>query len=311
MVELGELRAALEGGLAGLPADAVRLFHGRGHCYPGLEFINIDWFRPVVWVVLYGEVAHKTVADISHLLQELAANTPSIEAVAMQHREAGKTRQTVIYGQLPQPVYATEQGMRYELNLSENQNIGFFLDAMPARQWVREHAAGKRVLNLFAYTCSFSVAALQGGAGKVVNIDMAKGAIATGQRNHRLNPVDHAKASFLPHDIFRSIRKLQEMGPYDLVIVDPPSFQKGSFEAGKDWVRLLKKLGPMLAEDAVILACLNAPYLPEDFLATAFADALPEYALQQRLPQRADFPEKDLDRTLKMHIYEKRAGLKG
>ena len=150
MVDLGVLRETLAERMQALPEDACRLFHGRGHCYPGLEFVNVDWFSPVLWVVLYGEVAHKTVAEISELLRELAATTPAVQAVALQRREGGATRQTVVAGQLPQTVYACEQGMRYELNLSENQNIGFFLDAMPARQWVRQHAAGKRVLNLFA-----------------------------------------------------------------------------------------------------------------------------------------------------------------
>ena len=309
MVDIQRLESVLVEAMAILPDDACRLFHGRGHCYPGLEFINIDWFRPVIWVVLYGEVAHKTVADINQLLITIAIDIPAVEGIALQRRVKGKTQQSVIYGKLPQPVYAYENGMRYELNLADNQNIGFFLDAMPARQWVREHAAGKRVLNLFAYTCSFSVVALQGGAEKVVNIDMAKGAIATGQRNHHINPVEPAKASFLPHDIFRSTRKLQDMGPYDLVIVDPPSRQKGSFEAEKDYLRLLKKLESMLADNATIVACLNAPYLAEDFLSAVFSEALPDYPLLQRLPQRGDFPEKDLNRTLKMQIYTRQAAI--
>lgn len=287
--------------------DACRLFHGRGHCYPGLEFINVDWFKPVVWVVIYGEPDAALVAALQQAVCAFARQHAQIEAVAWQQRVRGRAGQQVIYGHLPETCYAEEAGARYYLNLAENQNIGFFLDAEPGRQWLRHHAQGKRVLNLFAYTCSFSVAALQGGAAHVVNIDMAKSVIATGQRNHALNQLDQQSVSFLPHDIFRSTRKLEQLGPYDLVVIDPPSRQKGSFSADKDYARLVCKLKPMLAEDALILACLNAPYLAEHFLPDVFAAELPQAQFVERLPQRLDFPEKDLDCCLKMQVFHYQA----
>ena len=57
----------------------------------------------------------------------------------------------------------------------------------PGRDWLLQNAAGKRVLNLFAYTCSLSVAAIHGGAEEVINLDMASAALATGRKNHQLN----------------------------------------------------------------------------------------------------------------------------
>jgi 23S rRNA (cytosine1962-C5)-methyltransferase len=288
---------------ASLPHEASRLFHGRGQCYPGLSFLNVDWFEPLVWAVLYGEVEEDTVQQVTQQLLRLAEVEERVRCVSLQRRVKGRATQQVIYGEVPAECYALEAGARYELNFSANQNIGFFLDARPGRDWLRQRAAGKRVLNLFSYTCSFSVAALQGGADKVVNIDMAKSSLATGQRNHALNALEVAKASFLPHDIFRSTRKLEKLGPYDLVVIDPPSRQKRSFEANKDYTRLLGKLPPMLAEGASILACLNAPYLDDQFLPVAFAAQLPGFELQQRLPQRPDFPEADLNRCLKMQVF--------
>ena len=86
------------------------------------------------------------------------------------------------------------------------------------------------VLNLFAYTCAFSVVALQAGARLVVNVDMGQGTMATGQQNHQINGIT-AGASFLVHDIFKAWGKINRSGPYGLVIVDPPSYQKGSFIA--------------------------------------------------------------------------------
>ena len=84
------------------------------------------------------------------------------------------------------------------------------------RQWVQERSQGKRVLNLFAYTCGFSVAAKAGGANQVVNVDMAKGALSRGRDNHRLNEHDMSDVTFMGYDIFRSWGKITKYGPYDL-----------------------------------------------------------------------------------------------
>lgn len=288
---------------APLPPEASRLFHGRGHCYPGLAFLNVDWFEPVVWAVIYGDVDDAVVQQLTGELLCWAEGEERVQCLSLQHRMRGRATQDVLYGEMPGQCLALESGARYALNFSTNQNIGFFLDARPGREWLRERAAGRRVLNLFSYTCSFSVAALLGGAEHVVNIDMARSSLAAGQRNHALNGLDAGRATFLPHDVFRSTRKLEKLGPYDLVVIDPPSRQKGSFEADKDYARLVGKLEPMLAPRAEVLACLNAPYLDEHFLPGVFASRLPDYRLQYRLPQRDDFPEKDLNCCLKMQVF--------
>ncbi len=304
---LNNLFAHTQKAFSDLPSQASRLFHGRGHCYENLHFINIDWFAPAVWVVLYGQVEDDIVDVIAQELAAQAAQVEAIEVVMIQRRVAGKAQQDIVYGSLAERYFALEDGMRYQLNLAANQNIGFFLDAQPGRQWVKEQANNQHVLNLFAYTCSFSVAALQGKAASVVNIDMAKGALATGQKNHALNDLDSRKARFMPHDIFRSTKKLLQQGPYDLVVIDPPTRQKGSFEAEKDYGKLLRKLKPMLSQQAQILACLNAPHLDENYLPNLFAEHLPEFTLQHRLPQRADFPEADLNCCLKMQVFRQYA----
>ncbi|GHD16663.1 S-adenosylmethionine-dependent methyltransferase [Halioglobus japonicus] len=281
-----------------LPEDAARLFHGRGLCYEGLSFLNVDWFEPVVWAVVYGDVDDDLVASIAAALAAFGEHESRVQCVSLQRRGRGTASQEVIYGALPEVCFAREAGARYERNFSANQNVGFFLDVRPGRQWLRERAQGKRVLNLFSYTCSFSVVALQGGAAEVINIDMAKSALATGQRNHALNG--------LPPDVFRSTRNLEDLGPYDLVISDPPSRQKRSFEADKDYARLLQQLAPMLAPGAEILACLNAPYLGAAFLPELFEAHLKSCEYVEHLPQREDFPEKDLDCCLKMQAFRQR-----
>jgi len=294
--------------------ESQRIFHGRGHCFEGLHFINVDWFKPVIWVVVYGEQDASVLENIQQALVSAAEASPHIQTIAFQQRLRGKSEQAIWYGELAETVYAQELGAKFELELSANQNIGFFLDAKPARQWLRQQAKGKRVLNMFSYTCAFSVIALQDsvadeaeGAAHVVNIDMAKGPIAQGQRNHALNDIALDRVSYLPHDVFRSMRNLEKRGPYDIVVIDPPSKQRKSFEADKDYLKLLKKLSPLLSENATVVALLNAPFLDEQFLPAAFAEALPELQYLERLPQRPDFPEQDLNRCLKMQLFQRQS----
>jgi 23S rRNA (cytosine1962-C5)-methyltransferase len=171
------------------------------------------------------------------------------------------------------------------------------------RRWVREHVKpGGKVLNLFAYTCAFSVVALQAGAAAVVNVDMASGALATGRGNHELNGVK-ARAQFLAHDIFNSWGKLTRGGPYDLVVCDPPSFQKGSFVATKDYARLARRLPTLLAPGGHALLCLNAPELGEAFLRDVMAEHAPALQFIERVANPAVFEDVSPDRSLKVLAY--------
>jgi 23S rRNA (cytosine1962-C5)-methyltransferase len=205
-------------------------------------------------------------------------------------------------GSVPETHTVSEDGARYRINLLRGQNHGLFLDMAEGRRWVRAHAQGHKVLNLFAYTCAFSVAALQGGAKEVVNLDMAQGALTTGQQNHQLNGITSG-AKFLAHDLFSSWGKVTRMGPYGLVIADPPSFQRGSFVANKDYARLVRRLPDLLRPGGHALLCLNAPEIPETFLRERVAAEAPELEPLQRLPNPAAFADVSSDRSLKVLIY--------
>ena len=208
-------------------------------------------------------------------------------------------------GSVPQPHVVPEAGAHYRVQVLQGQNRGLFLDMAEGRRWVREHAQHARVLNLFAYTCAFSVAALQGDAAEVINLDMAAAAMAIGRDNHALNFAgmpQQRRARYLVHDLFSSWGKVTRMGPYDLVIADPPSFQKGSFVASKDWPRLLRRLPELLAPEGQALLCLNAPELPEQWLREQLAEHAPKLVIEQRLPNPAAFADVSPDRALKVLV---------
>jgi 23S rRNA (cytosine1962-C5)-methyltransferase len=222
-----------------------------------------------------------------------------------QCRHEGQTETRLMAGSVPEPHGVTEGGSRYLVHVLKGQNHGLFLDMAEGRRWVREHVAtrpGLKVLNLFAYTCAFSVVARQAGASQVVNVDMSHGALAIGQKNHQLNGLA-AGASFLAHDIFKSWGKVTRGGPYDLVIVDPPSYQKGSFVASKDYARLMRRPPDLLAPGGHALLCLNAPELGLDFLQEQMQALAPSLTFVQRVPNPAVFADISPERSLKVLVY--------
>jgi 23S rRNA (cytosine1962-C5)-methyltransferase len=213
-------------------------------------------------------------------------------------------------GEVPDPHVVTERGSRFRVHVLKGQNHGLFLDMAEGRAWVRHWVSQQlvsqprlKVLNLFAYTCAFSVVALQAGAKQVVNVDMSHGAMAIGQQNHALNDLSTG-ASFLMHDIFKTWGKITRSGPYDLVIVDPPSYQKGSFVATKDYARLIRRLPELLAPGGHALLCLNAPELGVDFLQEQMQALAPELNFVQRVANPVVFADVSPERSLKVLDYQ-------
>ena len=283
--------------------NARRLFHGRGQCYPGLGFINVDWFQPLLLITLYQPPEE---AAWQQFQQQLGQFEHRIDCMLVQRRYLAGAPIETLWGLASAQPLATEQGLEFALSFGKKQNVGFFLDMAPGRAWLRQRANNKRVLNLFSYTCSFSVAAIAGGASSVLNVDMSKAALAVGRENHRLNDQQQRLArdvQFFPYDIFRSWKKIISRGPFDLVIIDPPSRQKGSFIADKNYARVVRRLAALMPQGGDVLACLNAPELDENFLLGLFTHEIPQAEFVERLANRADFPEQDAGRNLKMLHY--------
>ncbi len=288
--------------------DARRLFHGRGQCYPGLEWINVDHYGEFLLITLYRQAEQDWLQALVNGLEGRGLRPESL-CVAVQHRYKhpginSSSSVEVLRGKLPEKPYAIENGLSFELNLSGQQNTGFFLDMAPGRHWLAERAAGKRILNLFSYTCSFSVAALGAGAKQVVNLDMSKAALAQGQRNHQRNGLGLASgAIYLPHNLFKAWKRLSRYGGFDACIIDPPSRQPGSFVAERDYGRVLTQLPELLISGADVLVCLNAPGLSEVWLRDLVREYWPRAEYIARLRNREDFPESDPERNLKMLHY--------
>lgn len=304
---LGILRQHLLNALASPPAEVRRLFHGRGRRWPGLEHVTVDWLQGVLLVSLFREPAADELAALDAMLRGLgeapAWRASGAEALLLQHRYLPDSAMLALLGEVPEERVVSENGLRYLLDLGRKQNNGLFLDMRYGRQWVQARAAGQRVLNLFAYTCAFSVAAIAGGAARVVNLDMARAALSRGRDNHRLNDHDLSRVEFLGHELFKSWGRVKKSGPYDLVIIDPPSFQKGSFALSKDYQRILRRLPELLAPGGCVLACVNDPSIGPDFLIQGMAAEAPRLTFVERLENPPEFADIDPDAALKALVF--------
>jgi len=293
---LATLQSHLLDALTNVPEETRRLFHGRGRCYPGLEQLTVDWLQGVVLVALFRDPGEAERAALEQMLMALTESPTwqqsQAQCLLLQHRYLPDAPTEALLGDVPAEWLISENGLRYKLDLGRKQNNGLFLDMRYGRQWVQEQAQGKRVLNLFAYTCGFSVAAIAGGAEHVVNLDMASVALTRGRENHRLNGHDLSRVSFLGHELFKSWGKVRKLGRYDLIIIDPPSFQKGSFALTRDYQKILRKLPELLnACGGQVLACVNDPDIGADFLIQGMAAEAPQLRFEQRLENPPEFPD--------------------
>ncbi|WP_415754233.1 class I SAM-dependent methyltransferase [Pseudomonas leptonychotis] len=304
---LATLHQHLVAALSTPPQETRRLFHGRGRCWPELEQITVDWLQGILLVALFKPLSESALIALHEMLMDLshspAWQQSGAHSLLLQQRYLTDSPTQWLLGEPVEHWDICEHGLHYRLDLGRKQNTGLFLDMRYGRQWVQAQAKGKRVLNLFAYTCGFSVAALAGGALQVVNLDMARAALSRGRDNHRLNQHDLSQVVFLGHDLFKSWGKVAKYGPYDLIIIDPPSFQRGSFVLSKDYPKVLRRLPELLSVEGVVLACSNEPEIGPDYLTQAMASEAPSLGFIERLENPPEFPDSQPESALKALVF--------
>ena len=142
-------------------------------------------------------------------------------------RDRGKVRRAAEISDESGPVPFVENGLRFYADVSGGQKTGFFLDQRDNRARVRAAARGRRVLDLFAYTGAFSVAALTGGALRAVGVDSSPAALSLGREHRLANGFPADEADFVRADVFEDLRRRAAAGEtWDLVVCDPPAFAK-------------------------------------------------------------------------------------
>jgi 23S rRNA (cytosine1962-C5)-methyltransferase len=278
-----------------------RLLHGEAD---GLADVYIDVYDR--WLVL--RVDGDDRADDERRLLEVLSKLGFAGAYIKRHpRQANELvdpkgqqfapSEPVIGEPAPSPLIVYERKVPFETRLGEGLRTGLFLDQRDNRALVQELARDKRMLNLFGYTGSFSVAALVGGASSAVTVDVSRAALAWADRNaaHVGGSERHRS---LAQDAFLALRSLQaNEAPFDVVVLDPPSYstsKHGRFRVVKDYASLCAATLRVMAPGGVLIACVNHHGLTRAalrrFINAAGRDAGVAFDSLRDMPTQRDFP---------------------
>ena len=154
-----------------------------------------------------------------------------------------------------------EKDSLFKVNLEDYLDTGLFLDARPIRALIKEMAAGKDFLNLFAYTASASVAAALGGASRTVTVDMSRTYLDWGIDNFKLNKLDLAHNQFIQADCLAWL-STDHNDLFDLIYIDPPTFSNSkrmstTFDVQRDHLKMLANLTRHLKDGGQVIFCTN------------------------------------------------------
>jgi 23S rRNA (cytosine1962-C5)-methyltransferase len=196
-------------------------------------------------------------ADCKAVIAAVTEIDPGQVFIKIRQRKEGKEGQYQKFSETKQERIVPESDLSFIINLTDYLDTGLFLDHRLTRSMVREEARGKKVLNLFCYTGSFSVYAAAGKAASVTSVDMSRTYINWAKRNMQYNKLyDAAKHEFVQADVMEVLNELPK-DTYDIIVCDPPTFSNSkrmndSFDVQRDHVPLLRKLLRAATDDGKI-----------------------------------------------------------
>jgi len=283
--------------------DAFRLVNEAGDALPG---IAIDVYGDHLVVSLYGDEAVAEREAILDAIHELGFAGIYLKVRPKQANVIGDGRNENIAPSVPvrgtaapKELEVRELGLPYLARLGDGLSTGIFLDQRENRRRVRELSAGKRVLNLFAYTCPFTIAAAAGGASRTVSVDAARAALERGERGLEHAALAGAHHAFVVDDVVTWLEATKrKRDRFDLVILDPPSYStvgKTRFStSGGDYRPLAARAMSVVAEGGYLLACSNHRQTVQAklrrLLHEAARDAGRTVTQMKDLPPPIDFP---------------------
>ena len=274
--------------------SAFRLFAG---FYEGCSELVVDVYGQTLVLYSYGNSPEESHPLLDKAQVHLLDRLPWIECALQKIRSSPdpvKRRGQLSYGSSPVQ-QVQEDGVWYALNLLLNQDASLYLDTRRLRAWLAEHAASWSVLNLFAYTGALGVAALAGGAERVVQVDRSRKFMDLALRSCHLNPFDDGKMSLMAADFFSAVAHFKRAGElFEAVIVDPPYFSetdKGTVNLVDQSTRVINKVRPLVKDGGYLIAINNALFLKGmDYLAGLEQLCRDGYlSIETILPVPADF----------------------
>ena len=226
--------------------------------------LSVELYRQTI--ILF---VNKVLGEESDLLVQSARDfylikLPSIKCVVAKHRSSTDPllkQGEIVFGAAPD-TQINESGIQYALDLLMNQDASFYLDTRNLRQWLVARAKDKTVLNTFAYTGSLGIAALAGGASRVVQVDRNSRFLDLARKSLELNHFDTASMKLVGADFFVVIGQMKRRSElFDLVILDPPYFSstdRGQVNQAGESTRLINKVRPLVRDGGHLVVVNNA-----------------------------------------------------
>ncbi|HSJ89181.1 MAG TPA: class I SAM-dependent methyltransferase [Anaerolineales bacterium] len=244
--------------------SAFRLFNGFSEGDPDLV---IDLYGATLVFHNYAEDVTQGLAQVKQAHEFLLHLLPWIHAEVVKTR-SGLTqmerRGQLFFGDNPDDKIQ-EQNIWYAIDLMMNRDASFYLDTRYLRQWLIKNMRDKSVLNTFAYTGSLGVAALAGGANRVVQLDLNRQFLNLAKESYALNGFPVPKRDFIVADFFPAISRFKHGGErFDCILIDPPFFSttsKGKVDQVHESARLINKVRPLINDGGTLVAINNALYV--------------------------------------------------
>jgi len=245
--------------------NAFRVYH---RDIPELPFA-VDWYDGHLHISEYDR-PHERTDDEHRQWLETMVDTATRTLTVPPDRVFFKRRERQRGGAQYEPVdrqnytiNVEERGLLFKVNLSDYIDTGLFLDHRDLRFYVAKGATGKRVLNLFGYTGSFTVYAAAAGASSTVTVDLSNTYLAWAKENMRLNLLDSPGHEFYRGDVTETLDLLKKGNrKFDIIVLDPPSFSnskkmEGTIDVQRDHVRLITRYLDLLTPSGHIIFSTN------------------------------------------------------
>lgn len=266
--------------------DSCRLINGEGDLLPGLV---VDLYSGHA-IVQSGSCGIDRL--LNSVLDELRENL-QLESVYEKSTMPCRAEEKLSpveaqhFGVTPDEIRICENGIKYLINPKSSQKTGFFLDQREMRALVRRLAAGRSVLNCFAFSGGFSLSAMAGGAEHVDSVDVSTDALELLVRNAEINGLASPSGRVYGEDVFEFLRKAERQ--WDLIVLDPPAFAKRKEHvkrAASGYGEINRLAAKLLAPGGLLITCSCSHHIDPGLFRKIVARAVSEAGRSSRIIQQ-------------------------
>ncbi len=308
------LRACLFGSFGAEPVtNAYRLLNDSGD---GAEGFTVDAYAGFLVVQVLDSMALQSAPALVEALEKILQPRGIVQKLRYQQTERGRVPGQIVQGESPPCALGVlENSVPLEVELLEGLHTGLFTDMREEHARMRQLAVGRRVLNTFAYTGAFSVAAALGGATSVTSVDVIARPLDRAKRNFELSGVETTAHHFVRMEVIEYLQLAKRRGwTFQAIVLDPPTFatfKSGHWSARTGYKQLLQLALGVLDPEGLLWAAANTESMPPERFEQLIGHALREARRNARVialgglppdyPTPIDNPQA---RYLKVHLLQ-------